>query len=291
MGELSLLGMLILFLTGLITWQGFKKEAYMQQYAFNVDGILRHKEYFRIISSGFLHVNWLHFGFNMVAFLSFSSSLETFFGPLKIVLVYFLSLIGGSLLSLYIHRNHGDYRAVGASGAVSGVIMTSMVLFPYNEVGLILIPIPFKAWVLGLIFVVISIYGIKAKLGNIGHAAHLGGAFVGILSAFLVDFQMAMENWWIVALAGVPIIVFLGMVINNPAILFVDGYWGFDGIKMPKMPKRKKTSGARATDLNVFKPEESESELNKLLEKIRWDGLDSLTPKERKRLDELKDKL
>ena len=126
---------------------GFSRPKYFEDSEFHVDKILINKEYRRLLSSGFLHVNWLHFAFNMIALASFSLSLEHLLGLQKFILLYFCSLIGGNLLALYIHRNHGDYRAVGASGAISGVVLASIILFPEGEISLILLPYGIKSWI------------------------------------------------------------------------------------------------------------------------------------------------
>ena len=132
MSDTGVIGTLLLIFTGLTTYKGFSDFKFFEENLFEVDGILVHKEYKRIISSGFLHTSWLHFGFNMIALMSFSWSLELLFGYWKLLFIYFASLIGGNLLALFIHRNHGDYRAVGASGAISGVIFSSIILEAFS---------------------------------------------------------------------------------------------------------------------------------------------------------------
>ena len=86
----SIIGLLILFLTAAATYQGLRHPDYQERYAFYIDGILVNGEYDRMLSSGFLHVGWLHFGFNMAALLSFSFSLELVLGPLRFLLLYFV---------------------------------------------------------------------------------------------------------------------------------------------------------------------------------------------------------
>lgn len=273
----SAVGTVLLIITGLITYQGFRDRNYFDKYAFWVDGILLHSEKIRLISSGFLHSGWLHFGFNMVGLLSFSFVVELLFGPLALLILYFACLLGGSLLALYLHRNHGDYRAIGASGAVSGIIFSSIILFPDARISLILIPIEFPSWVFGVVFVLISIFGIKSRAGNIGHEAHLGGALTGILGTLIINPQVAVENWWIILLLTVPTVAFLYLIVQNPAVMIVDNYWG-EGIK--KFKNEIKTAPPKLT---------RQEELDALLDKIRKNGIKSLTKKERERLDELRE--
>lgn len=275
----SLFGTIILLLAGLVTYKGLRNLGFLSRHAFEVDPILIDHEYLRLLSSGFLHTGWLHFGFNMIALLSFSTALEVTYGFGPLSLLYFASLIGGNLLALFIHRNHGDYSAVGASGAVSGVVLSYLVLFPNSEIGFILIPISIKSWIFGLLFVVISIFGIKNQSDNIGHEAHLGGGIIGVLLTPLIAPDNLPVNWWIMAAILVPSLLFLLLIARNPAVMMVREYWG-ENIKDIR-------SGLSRPD----HPHSRQAELDELLDKIRLEGYQSLTPKERDRLEDLKDKM
>jgi membrane associated rhomboid family serine protease len=272
----SVIGTIILLLTGLATYRGFIDRQYYERHVFHTDPILVDKQYDRLFSSGFLHANWIHFGFNMVALLSFSWSLEFVLGVPKYLLIYLGALLGGNILALYLHRNHGDYRAVGASGAISGVIFSSIILFPEVKISLILLPFEISTWVFGLCFVVISIFGIKSQSDNIGHDAHLGGAIVGVLLTIIMQPSVLQTSWWLILLLLVPTTVFLILIVRNPAVLLVDNYWG-EGLQRPT---RKKPSGRK-----------KEPSLDYLLDKIKHQGIDSLTPRERELLDHYREKM
>lgn len=273
MEQASLIGTLLLLLTGAITYKGFRDEKFQERYAFNVDGILLNRQFDRMIYSGFLHGGWFHFGFNMIALLSFSGTIEPLFGLAAFTGLYFASLLGGNFLALYVHRNHGDYSAVGASGAISGVIFSFIILYPNQDLQFILIDISFKAWILGVLFVVVSIFGIKTQEGNIGHEAHLGGALTGALITILLQPTQALENWWIVLLLVVPTLTFLVLMIKNPTILMIKDYWGESAHQIKTTFKKEHQS-----------PQE---ELDELLDKISKKGIKSLSKKERERLKKL----
>ncbi len=281
MDNASAVGTLIMIFTALSTYQGFKNREFFERYVFDVDAILIDKDYYRLISSGFLHANWWHFGFNMIALLSFSKTLELLFGYGRLSLIYFVSMLGGSFLALYIHRNHGDYRAVGASGAISGVVFSSIILFPDSKITFFLLPIEITSWVFGLFFILISIFGIKSQRDNIGHEAHLGGALTGILVTILLEPAVLQTHWLIIMALALPTVAFLILIVRNPAVLLVDKYWGFQKpnwtSNRPRKPKRPSLS--------------KEQELDQLLDKIRTKGFASLTPKEKQRLNELRDTL
>src|SRR5215831_13558473 len=181
MNTLGIISIVIIIANVIFSYRGFTHISFYEKYKFEVEKILLYRQYYRIISSGFLHVNWMHLIFNMLSLYFFSGGLEAFLGDFNYLLIYFSSLIGGSLLSLFIHRHHGDYTAVGASGAVNGVIFATIALFPTMNINLLFIPMP--AWLFGILFVIFSIYGVRSRKDNIGHDAHLGGALIGMAIA------------------------------------------------------------------------------------------------------------
>lgn len=276
MGE-SVIGIVLTLVLGATSYKGFRDPNYFERYVFDVDKILIAKEYRRLISSGFLHGGWFHLGFNLIALISFSAAVETQLGPGLFALIFFVSLIGGNLLALYIHRNHGDYRAVGASGAISGVIFAAIVLFPGGSIGFVILPFEIKNWVFGLAFILISILGIKRQADNIGHEAHLGGAIIGVLLTLAIQPSIVFESPWLIAGILVPTTLFLYLIVKNPAILMIDSYWGETLRSARNLPSNLRKSNTPS----------KEEELNKLLDKIRTKGIDSLSSAERKRLEEL----
>lgn len=164
----------------LVSLKGFSDAAFFDRYKFQVQKILV-GEKIRMLTSGFLHVDWLHLGFNMYALYLFGKVVDSSFGTLNFVLIYFASLIAGSMYSLYQHKRIPYYSAVGASGAVSGVIFSSIMLYPSMELIMLPIPVPIPGYVFGVGYLLYSIYGMKNQVGNIGHSAHLGGAIGGYL--------------------------------------------------------------------------------------------------------------
>ncbi len=166
--------------------KGFSNRIFFEQYLFHVGKILGRREYIRLLTSGFLHANIGHLAFNMIALYSFSTSIGRKFGFISYLVIFFGSLMAGNLLALYIHRRDPEYRAIGASGAVSGVIYSSIIIFPYQGISVMFLPVVIPSWLFGIIFILISVYGIRARLGNIGHEAHLGGAIAGILISVML---------------------------------------------------------------------------------------------------------
>ncbi len=158
-----------------------------------------------MLVSGFLHADFIHLGFNMYALWLFGKIVNINFGTFNFLLIYFGSLIIGNLYSLRIHRKEPYYSAIGASGAVSGIVFSSIILFP--EMKLMIFPIPFSmpGYVFGIGYLLYSIYGMKNRVGNVGHSAHLGGTIGGYLLTILLKPEVFSHQPIIVGVLGVII--------------------------------------------------------------------------------------
>jgi membrane associated rhomboid family serine protease len=188
--------------------RGFKDYSFFEQYKFNIAALQR-GEKIRMLSSGFLHVNWQHFIFNMISLYFFAHIVVNLFGALNFYLVYLFSLLAGNLLSFYFHKNEPFYSAVGASGAVTGIVYSAILLRPDMHMFIYFIPIPIPSYVVGVGYLLFSIYGMKTKLGNIGHDAHFGGAVGGYLMTLFLAPWIFEYHFWMVALLATPIVLLL----------------------------------------------------------------------------------
>lgn len=271
MDNLSVIGTIIIILTCLFSYKGFMDTRFFDHYIFQVDKILVGKEYRRMISSGFLHADWIHLAFNMSSLYAFSASLEDDLGTLNYILIYFASLLGGSLFSLFVHRHHGDYSAIGASGAVCGVVFASIALYPSIEIGILGFYMP--SWLYALLFISISVWGIKSQASNIGHDAHLGGALIGLLVAVALRPETLVYNYWIILGISLPTIAFILLLIRKPDILLRDNFLS------------KKQGFETFEDKYNTQRLNKEKEVNRLLDKIRKKGVNSLTAEEKMFLD------
>lgn len=273
MKDIGLTGLLIIIANVVVSNKAFKNYAFYESCTFRIDPILAGKDYKRLVTSGFVHTGWTHLIFNMISLYAFSGILENNVGAINFLLIYFGSLIGGGLLSLYIHRNHGNYGAVGASGAVSGIIFAAIALFPGMELGLIFIPISIPSWVFAILFVFISIRGIKSDRGNIGHDAHLGGGLVGMLIAVSLYPQALAENGIVIALVIVPTVTFIYLIIRKPEILILGA-----STKNARFESKDDQYNSQKVML--------QEDVDKILDKISDKGFDSLTEKEKRTLKE-----
>lgn len=210
---------LIIAINVIFSIQGFNTPQFVEKYIFYVGKIRWGKEYFRLLTSGFLHANWSHLLFNMMTLFFFGGTLVSVIGPFLFCLVYLISLLGGNLLALYIKKDDANYRALGASGAVSGVLYAFILLFPWNDIYLFFIPIGIPAWIFGIMFIGISIYGVRSNKGNIGHEAHLGGAITGLLTMIVLRPNAFVQNWEIGLAILLPTLIFLYLAVKKPEIL------------------------------------------------------------------------
>lgn len=202
MGDISLVTLLVIGMNVWVSWKGFNDISFFEKYKFQVGSILNRKENYRILSSGFLHVDFTHLFFNMFSLYIFAEIVIDFFASPKallfgdysaynvntgygmFLLVFLAAIVGGNMLSLYMHKRQAYYSAVGASGGVSGILFAAIAAFPELKLYLFF-AIPMPAWVFGILYLGYSVYGMKNNIGNIGHSAHLGGAIVGLLAAII----------------------------------------------------------------------------------------------------------
>jgi membrane associated rhomboid family serine protease len=203
--------MLNLFLVGiilanvLISIKGFNDEYFFRKYQFHV-GSIRAGEQIRMVTSAFLHADVFHLAFNMIALYSFAPVVFGGLGNFTFLLIYAGSLIFGSLLTMVFHGNDYSYRAVGASGAVTGIIYSAILLYPDMTIGIFGV-IPMPAYIFGIGYLLYSIYGMKSKNDNIGHTAHFGGAIGGYTITLLKEPSLFEQSTFMVILLAIPILI------------------------------------------------------------------------------------
>ncbi len=279
----------LILINVILSYQGFNKGEFRERYLFHVGSIRWKKDYLRLLSSGFFHADWMHLLFNMYALYVFGEVLEWVMTLPVFLLLYVGSLLGGNLLALYIHRNHDDYRALGASGAVSGIVFACIALLPDIKV---FFGIP--GWLFAIAYTLISIYGIKSRKGNIGHEAHLGGSIVGILLAILYRPVILSLHPWILLAITLPMIVFLYLLVARPEFLLIPNYVKYESEQLRNHFKSKAapTSGRKAiTKAGKKRFLNPEAELNSLLEKVQKEGYEQLSSAEKDRLEQLSKEL
>lgn len=206
MGNLDLVAIIVIAANVIISFKGFNDLSFFNRYKFNVGGI-RRGEKIRMFSAGFLHVDTMHLFFNMFTFYFFAPIVIYHLGTLNFLIIYIASLILGNLLSLYFHKDEYHYSAVGASGAVTGILYSAILLQPNMQLGFMFIPLPIPAYAFGILYLLYSIYGMKKQLGNIGHDAHFGGAIGGYVVTLILLPSLFQTDLIMVALLAVPIVI------------------------------------------------------------------------------------
>lgn len=210
MGNLSLVTIVIIAANAIISYKGFNDYGFFERYKFNV-GAVRRGEQIRMFSSGFLHVDMTHLFVNMFTLYFFADIVVMELGNFNFIVVYVVSLLLGNLLSLYFHKDEYHYSAVGASGAVTGILYAAILLHPSMKLYMMFIPIPIPAYVFGIGYLMYSIYGMKKQIGNIGHDAHFGGAIGGFIVTLILMPSLFQTDLLMVGLLAIPIVILFVM--------------------------------------------------------------------------------
>ncbi|HPF69754.1 MAG TPA: rhomboid family intramembrane serine protease, partial [Candidatus Krumholzibacteria bacterium] len=113
-----------------VSMRGFGSPGFVARWIFAPTAITEGRQWERLVTSAFLHAGWGHLFFNMYSLWSFGRPLEMVCGARAFLVIYLAAVVGGSLVSLALHRGDRSYRALGASGGVSGVIFAAIFLFP-----------------------------------------------------------------------------------------------------------------------------------------------------------------
>jgi len=198
--------LLIIIANVLVSFKGFKDHSFFEKFKFQI-GPINKGEKIRMFTSGFLHVDQAHLFFNMLTLYFFADAVLNYVGVLKFLIIYFASLIAGSLFAITFHKKDPYYSAVGASGAVMGVLYAAIMLNPGMKLYMFFIPIPIPAYIFGVGYLLYSMFGMKKQWGNIGHSAHLGGAIGGFLLTIILYPQVWMENRLMVIILAIPIVL------------------------------------------------------------------------------------
>ncbi len=268
--------LVVILVTTAISVKALFSERILRSYSLEVEAVLWRKQYYRVLTSGFLHVGIGHLLFNMVTLYAFGPAIEQAGGWIGFVAIYFGSLLAGSLLALLIHRNHANYTAVGASGAVSGIVFSFVLLFPRSNLMVFPIYTGIPAWVFAVLYTGITIYGIRSQSGHIGHEAHLGGAVAGMLIASALFSHLLRTRYVIVLATAGTALAFIVMYAGRTHLLGLPIRARLASLRrLSRRPKEQSVD----LDREVLR-----GEVDALLDKVGTQGMGSLTVDERERL-------
>lgn len=150
-------------------------------------------EYYRLLTGGFLHVNYLHLAFNMITLYFFGKWVEVWFkysfpeiGPLLYLIFYLMAIVAASLSTYYRYRRSPYFASIGASGATSAVLFAAILLDPTLNLYLMFIPIPIPGVLFGVFYLWYSSHAAQRGGDGIDHLAHFYGALFGFLFPILL---------------------------------------------------------------------------------------------------------
>jgi membrane associated rhomboid family serine protease len=267
--------LVIIALTVMSSFVGFRDPGFTEKYIFSPVEILAGKQYYRLVTSAFLHADVNHLLMNMVTLFLFGRIMESEVGSGQFLLIYFAAIVGGGLLSLWLHRNH-EYRAYGASGGVCGMVFSYIALFPNRKI-LAHMFLPMPAWAYGILFLIGSFIALRRKTDNIGHDAHIGGAVIGMWTTGALQPWAIRENVnWFLILSGVSLVFFFYFV-KNPMFL-PTGAFASRFVRQNKAGREIPPHRRETHDVDA------------ILDKISREGLESLTAGEKVFLDRVSSK-
>jgi membrane associated rhomboid family serine protease len=184
--------LIITVITVLVSLAAFQSQKVMDDLIFYPPAVTQKKQYYRFITCGFIHADFMHLAFNMISFYLFSDGLVepafiSYFGEYgkpALVLMYVAALVVCLLPTYFKNKNNQNYRSLGASGAVSAVVFAGLMISPLTQVGFFIIPPIIPGFIFGPLFLVISFYMDKRGSDNVNHSAHIWGALFGL--AFII---------------------------------------------------------------------------------------------------------
>jgi membrane associated rhomboid family serine protease len=178
-----------------VSLQGFNNIAFFERYKHDPYRVFRYKEYHRLLTSGFLHGSWVHLLINLFVFWQFGRFVEEYIflasfgqvtGSVMYLLLFVLSVIVGNIPGTFKHRNNPYFGSIGASGAVSAILFSYVLLNPWGKIYLYAI-IPIYTVVAALLYLGYSHWASRNSKDNIDHSAHFYGALFGFVYTILVN--------------------------------------------------------------------------------------------------------
>ena len=184
---------LIIAVTAVISIMAWNNYGLMNRWIMNPYEVVNRRQYYRLITSGFLHADWGHLIFNMISLYFFGGFIEQLFGlmfgakgPLYLIGFYLIAIGVSDIPTLIKHRNDYNYNSLGASGGVSAILFATILFRPLTPISLFFIPIGIPGFLFGALYLAYSYYEARRGLSAINHDAHFYGALFGVVFMILV---------------------------------------------------------------------------------------------------------
>jgi len=149
--------------------------------------VYRKNKVYTLLTSGLIHANWMHLIFNMFTFFFFAFRLEATIGHWQFGVIYILGLILSDLPTVVKHKDDFWYNSLGASGAVSAVLFSYILFYPFSTLMIFPLPIPIWACLFGVLYLIYCAYMSRNSRDNINHDAHFFGAICGVIITIILE--------------------------------------------------------------------------------------------------------
>lgn len=193
------LTLILIIITAVTSYYGWNKSEIQNKWMFNPYAIYHGKQYYRFLTSGFIHSNTMHLVFNMIVLYYFGGNIERIyeylFGSMGIVfylVTYLAGIVVANLKTYFKHKNSSYYNSLGASGGVASILFASILYQPTEGICLYFI-ICLPGFLLGALYLIYSYYSGKKLSDNINHDAHLYGSLFGVLFTVFLRPEVLIE--------------------------------------------------------------------------------------------------
>jgi membrane associated rhomboid family serine protease len=183
-GALTILGLIVA-----ASVVGFASPRWLDRAMLKPYLIAQGSGYDRVLTSGFVHAGVGHLVFNLITFYSFGFALERVIGTTSFVALYLCALVTSGIGTVIKHRDDPNYRSLGASGAILGVLFASIVYFPHSRLMMLPIPIPIPAPLFAVGYLALSYYWSRSSADRVNHDAHIFGALTGLAYVAVTDWR------------------------------------------------------------------------------------------------------
>ncbi|MEZ0607937.1 rhomboid family intramembrane serine protease [Fibrella sp. WM1] len=194
--------LLLILVTVGISLAAWNNPGLMDRWIMNPYAVAHQGQYYRLITSGFLHADLSHLLFNMLSFYFFGGNVEAIFnqlfpgiGGIVLVVFYLIAIVISDIPTLIKHKDNSRYNSLGASGGVSAIIFATILVFPLTGIYFFFIPVPIPGFIFAILYLGYSYYAARQGSSGINHDAHLYGALFGILFMAVV-FPQAIPSFF-----------------------------------------------------------------------------------------------
>jgi len=191
---------ILIAFTALVSIPAFNNHEWFYKLQFNPYQVYHRRQWYRLLTHGFLHASWTHLIVNMLVLFFFGKHVEGYlkqilgegiqqWSNMIFLLYYFGAIVLASLTSLFRHKDDPGYNAVGASGAVSAVLFTFIFFNPWELLYFYgVLPIP--GIIMGVLYLIYSHYMSRRESDNVNHDAHISGAVFGFVFPLIIDYRL-----------------------------------------------------------------------------------------------------